>query len=302
MRPSRIRRKLIHGHPALITTLNLADFGLFEFVSLMGFDGIWLDLEHHALSVETAQNLMRAARVGASDIVARPAKGEFMRLGRLLEAGAQGIMYPRCESAAEAAEVVKWAKFPPLGRRGIDGGNPDVPYCSIPPQQYVKAANEQTFLILQLEDPLAISMSDEIAAVDGVDVLFLGPGDYSSLGGFAGQMDHPELAKATEKIARAAQRAGKYWGRPAATLDEAREFLSMGASLISHTSDIRLLKANYERIQREFGELGFEFENQLNGNAPANHFIASPHFRAPCGSPESASIRVKSPIRERAVE
>ena len=220
-----------------------------------------------------------------------------MRLGRLLEAGAQGIMYPRCESAAEAAEVVKWAKFPPLGRRGIDGGNPDMPYCSMPPQQYVKAANEQTFLIIQLEDQRAVGISDEIAAVEGVDILFLGPGDYSSLGGFAGQMDHPELAKATETIARAAQRAGKHWGRPAATLDKAREYLSMGASLISHASDITLLKANYERIQREFGELGFEFENQLNSNAAANHLIATPHYRASSDSPESASIRIKSPIR-----
>jgi 4-hydroxy-2-oxoheptanedioate aldolase len=296
MRPSRIRRKLSQGHPALITTLNLADFGLFEFVSLMGFDGIWLDLEHHAHSVETAQNLMRAARVGASDIVARPAKGEFMRLGRLLEAGAQGIIYPRCESAEEAAEVVKWAKFPPLGRRGIDGGNPDMPYCSMPPQQYVKAANEQTFLIIQLEEERAVGIADEIAAVEGVDVLFLGPGDYSSLGGFTGQMDHPDLTKAAETIARAAQRAGKHWGRPAATLDKAREYLSMGASLISHASDITLLKANYERIQREFGELGFQFENQLNSNAAANH-IAAPHYRALSNSADSASTHIKSPTR-----
>ena len=73
----------------------------------MGFDGIWLDLEHHAHSVETANQLMRAARVGGADIVARPAKGEFMRMGRLLEAGAQAIMYPRCDDPEEAAEVVR---------------------------------------------------------------------------------------------------------------------------------------------------------------------------------------------------
>ena len=72
----------------------------------MGFDGIWMDLEHHGYRLETASTLMRAARVGSSDIVARPAKGEFMRMGRLLEAGATGIMYPRCGDAAEAADVV----------------------------------------------------------------------------------------------------------------------------------------------------------------------------------------------------
>lgn len=294
MRPSRIRKKLSSGSPALITTLNLTDFGLFEFVSLLGFDGIWLDLEHHALSVETAQNMMRAVRVGASDVVARPAKGEFMRLARLLEAGAQGIMYPRCESAAEAAEVVKWAKFPPLGVRGIDGGNPDVPYCTMPPEEYVREANQQTFLILQLEDQKAIDQADEIAAVEGVDVLFLGPGDFLSLGGYPGQFNHPYLAAATERIAQAARNAGKHWGRPAATLDQAREFLAMGAGLLSHTSDIVILKQNYERIQREFSELGFEFANHWASAAPVKDPLNAPHFQAANGLPAFEPHRPKN--------
>lgn len=289
VRQSRIRKKLLAGQPVLITTLNLPDFGLFELVSLMGFDGIWLDLEHHALSVETAQNLMRAARVGSSDIVARPAKGEFMRLARLLEAGAQGIIYPRCESAAEAAELVKWAKFPPVGQRGIDGGNPDMPYGTMLPQQYVKEANEQTFIIVQLEEQRTVENADEIAAVEGVDALFLGPGDYASLGGFPGQMDHPLLAKAIERIALAASRAGKHWGLPASSLEQAREFLSMGASLVSYMSDTRLLKMSYERIQHEFGELGFEFENQFSGATADQHNSLVPHHPGSRGLKKSAT-------------
>src|SRR5437899_11030854 len=115
MRTSRIKARLKHNEPVLLTTLHLTDPSLFELASLMGFDGIWMDLEHHGYSVETAQTLMRAARVGGADIMVRPAKGEFMRMGRMLEAGAQGVMYPRCNDAAEAAQVVKWAKFAPLG-------------------------------------------------------------------------------------------------------------------------------------------------------------------------------------------
>ena len=89
MRPSRVKTKLKHGEPVLITCCHFIDPSVYELVSLLGFDGIWLDLEHHSTSDETASNLMRAARVGASDVIARPAKGEFMRMGRLLEAGAQ---------------------------------------------------------------------------------------------------------------------------------------------------------------------------------------------------------------------
>src|SRR6516225_11892664 len=128
MRPSKIKAKLKRNEPVLLTTLHLFDPSLYELASLMGFDGIWMDLEHHGYSVETAMTLMRAARVGSSDILARPAKGEFMRLGRMLEAGAQGIMYPRCDDAAEARAVVAWSKFAPLGRRGYDSANADTPY------------------------------------------------------------------------------------------------------------------------------------------------------------------------------
>ena len=114
--------------------------GLVELTSLMGFDGIWMDLEHHAYSVETAENLIRAARVGGADILARPAKGEFMRIGRLLEAGAHGILYPRCDGVEEAQQVIRWTKFAPLGERGFCGGNADMPYCTMPIDEYVRQA------------------------------------------------------------------------------------------------------------------------------------------------------------------
>ena len=138
MRSSVVKAKLRRNEPALITCLHLTDPSLHELVSLMGFDGIWMDMEHHGYSLETAMGLMRAARVGRSDCMVRPAKGEFMRMGRMLEAGAQGILYPRCDDAREAAEVVKWAKFAPMGQRGFDGGNPDMPYVTMDFVEYVK--------------------------------------------------------------------------------------------------------------------------------------------------------------------
>ncbi len=95
MRTSKIKGKLKRDEPVLLTTLHLTDPSVFELTGVMGFDGIWMDMEHHGYSVETATSLMRAARVGTTDIMVRPAKGEFRRMGRMLEAGAQGIMYPR---------------------------------------------------------------------------------------------------------------------------------------------------------------------------------------------------------------
>jgi 4-hydroxy-2-oxoheptanedioate aldolase len=221
-------------------------------------------LEHHATSDQTAATLMRAARVGASDIVARPAKGEFMRMGRLLEAGAQAIMYPRCETAEEAAEVVRWAKFAPQGERGIDGANGDNPYCGTPIAPYVKAANEHTLLIVQLESQKAVSQAEAIARVPGIDVLMLGPGDLTVLAGVPCQYDHPIVADALKAIAAAAKNAGKWWGTVSFGPEHAQMLMGMGATFICHGADILIIKQGMELIQQRYAEIGFKFENRLN--------------------------------------
>jgi 4-hydroxy-2-oxoheptanedioate aldolase len=263
MRPSKIKAKLKRNEPVLLTTLHLIDASLFELTSLMGFDGIWMDLEHHGYNVETATTLMRAARVGGADILARPAKGEFMRLGRLLEAGAQGIMYPRCHDAAEAKQAVTWSKFAPLGQRGFDGGNPDMPYCALPMQRYIREANEQTFLVIQIEDRHALENARAIAAVEGVDVLFFGPSDFTVLGGIPGQFDHPSVQEAIRTIASAAREAGKHWGMPTGSPEQTRQLLDLGARFLCHGADIIMVKNALEEIQRRFAPLGFTFDNRL---------------------------------------
>ena len=262
MRKSRIKAKLRQKQPVLLTTLHLPDPQLFELTSLMGFDGIWLDLEHHAFSVETAANLARAARVGSSDIMIRPAKGEFMRMGRILEIGAQGIMYPRCDNAAEARQVVRWAKFAPQGERGIDSAGADNPYCLMPLVDYLKSANDETFLVIQIEDPKAIEHADEMAAVPGVDVLFLGPGDYSILAGIPGQMDHAVIKEAMRKVSAAAKKAGKDWGMPIFSTEHAKEVMELGGRFLCHGCDLLMVKNGLEEMQRKFAPLGVTFEKR----------------------------------------
>jgi 4-hydroxy-2-oxoheptanedioate aldolase len=263
MRTSKIKAKLARNEPALCTQLHLTDPSVFELASSMGFDGLWMDLEHHGYSVETAGQLMRAARVGASDIVARPAKGEFMRMGRLLEMGAQAIMYPRCESAEEAAEVVRWSKFAPLGTRGFDGGNADAMYTAAPLMEYMEHANRETFILIQLEDERSVDRAEEILATSGVDALLLGPADFSILGGFPLQFDHPKIAAAFEKIAAAARNTGKHWARTVGTPEQAQQALEMGARLLFHNADIVMVKRGLETIQAQFAPLGFRFDNRL---------------------------------------
>jgi len=263
MRFSRVKAKMRKGEAAMIVTCHFADPAVYEMTSLLGFDGIWMDLEHHPVSVETGATLMRAARVGVSDIIARPAKGEYMRMGRLLECGAQGIMYPRCESADEAREVVRWAKFAPEGERGIDGGNADAPYCGVPMAPYIKLANEHTLLIVQLESQNALKQGDEIGAVPGVDVLMICPGDLSILSGIPFQFQHPFIQEAYTRVAEAAKKAGKWWGTTSSGPEHTKKLLDLGAKFICHNADVLILRQGWEAVQREYAKLGFTFENRL---------------------------------------
>ncbi len=264
MFPSKVKAKLARNEPVLITCLHLMDATVFEIASHMGFDGIWVDMEHHVHSVETVQQMFRAARMGSgSDIMARPAKGEYTRMMRMLEAGAHGILYPRCSDADEAGRVVQAMKFHPQGTRGFDGGNRDMPYCTMDMNEYLHFANDNTFLFAQIEEPEAVENVDRIAAVEGVDALFFGPGDFTVMSGIPGQLNHPIVTEALKKIQAAAKRAGIHWGMPVGTPQRARELLDMGAGFVCAGADMLMVRMGLERIQSEYGELGFKFDNQM---------------------------------------
>jgi len=255
MRKSIVKQKLGRREPAIGVALHFTDPSIYEMTSLMGFDFLWMDLEHHAYSVQTADNLMRAARVGTSDLMARPAKGEFMRIGRLLEAGAQGILYPRCDNADEARQVVRWSKFAPLGTRGFDSANPDNPYCTMDGLEYLRAANEETWIAIQIEDPKALEHADEIAAIDGVDVLMLGPADYSILSGFPLQFRHPKIEEALGVLKRAADRHGKSWGTTADSMQRIQELVDRGARWTCCGCDLIWVKNGLEQAKRDLAGL-----------------------------------------------
>jgi len=265
MRTSRVLENIKQGRPSLGVTLHLQDPTICELVSLMGFDAVWLDLEHHNHSVETAASLMRAARINHTDVIARPGKGEFMRMSRMLEVGANGIMYPRCDSAAEAREVVKWAKYAPMGARGFDGSGADANFLLTPMKEYIRHSNANTFVIIQVEEPQALSQADEILAIPGVDMLMLGPADYSVITGIPGEFGHASLKEAVEKVAQAAKRVGKHWATTSGSLEQAKQFIGMGASLVFHGCDLVFVKQGLDALRTSAAsQLGVKFKTEYS--------------------------------------
>lgn len=275
MRPSRVRQRWAENRPVLATVAFFTDPASAELISLMGFDCIWIDLEHEPTCLGDATQMIRAARVGCADVMARPGKGEFMRMGRLLEAGAMGILYPRCDDAAEAREVVRWAKFAPLGERGFMGANADASYGMIDMKKYVHDANQQTWLAIQIESPAAVKHTRAIAEVEGVDVVFFGPGDYSVLCGTPGQFDDGKVPNAMREVCRETLAAGKRFGTLVFNLEQAQRVLDMGSSLVCYGADLSFVKQGLEQVKTQFGEMGFAF----NGQAAPSEPVAHPHFR-----------------------
>ena len=128
---------------------------------------------------------------------------------------------------------------------------------------YLKAANEHTLLIAQLESPNALDQAAAIASVPGVDVLMLGPGDFSVVAGIPYQFDHPLILDAYRRVAEAAKSAGKWWGTVSGTPEHTQKLFDLGAKFICHGCDLIMVKQGMEQIQKRYASLGFTFNNRL---------------------------------------
>jgi HpcH/HpaI aldolase/citrate lyase family len=155
IRRSIVKYKFSQREPVLIVAVDLHE-SMVELGSMIGFDAIWIDMEHPSTGIDRAASLIRAARGGSSDIVVRIPRGEFTLISRVLEAGAQGIIYPHCQGAEEAAEGVGWAKFPPEGVRPAFGLGPDGAFGLVSFPSYISSANGQVFVILLIEEPQGV--------------------------------------------------------------------------------------------------------------------------------------------------
>ena len=238
MRPSRTLNKLRAGGVVNCFKLNLADARAVEIAAMAGFDCLWLDMEHVPNDLATIEKGILAAKAHDTDVMVRVARGSYSDYIRPLEMDASGIMVPHIMSLADAQAVVRMTRFHPLGRRPVDGGNADGAFCNIEFLDYLQQANEQRFVIVQIEDPEPLAELEAIAALPGIDMLFFGPGDFSHGIGAPGQWDHPKLLEARQRVVTAALAHGKAAGTVAspASLDElvamGYRFLTMGADVV----------------------------------------------------------------------
>jgi 4-hydroxy-2-oxoheptanedioate aldolase len=260
MRPSRVLAKLRAGKPVFCTKLNLTDPRAVEIAALFGFDCVWLCREHVPNTLNDIENMIRAAKMYNVDSLVRVPRGGYNNLIHPLEMDAAGIMVPHCMSAEDARQIVYYTKFHPIGRRPIDGGNADSRYCLIPNTEYAKQANEQRFVMIQIEDPEVMDDLDEIAAMPGVDMLLFGGADYSQGLGVTGQSDDPRIADARKRVAEAARKHGKFAGIPC-SIDTAQEMLDLGYQFITIGADVAGLTGYFGKLRDDLEKMGHPLDS-----------------------------------------
>jgi 2-keto-3-deoxy-L-rhamnonate aldolase RhmA len=207
------------------------------------YDAIWLDLEHRAMNDREVQSLLAFCCMFDIDCMLRPPSIERNRLYRYLEDGATGFLVPFTSDTDTARKIVEGVKFPPLGGRGLDGAGLDGDFGLAAWRQdstYTRDANGESFIIGQIETPDAVSKADEIAAVPGIDGLFVGPADLSFRLDATPRPAVPNMDAAIAQVAAAARRQGKAWGAPCGSLDTLRRYVEMGAQIAPWGADFHL--------------------------------------------------------------
>ena len=264
MRRSKVLAKIRAGQIARICCTG-SPIAFFPAIAAhFRYDGIWLDAEHRVWDPREAETMLGRHHAADIDCVWRPPSKEKNSLYRLLEDGAAGLMIPHVGSADEARALVNAIKFPPLGDRGFCGGGRDADYWIGKPDDYIEQTNRETFLTVQIETPAALANAAEIAAVPGVDVLFLGPGDMSLRLGCTPAVNDPVMMDAQKQIAAACRKHGKTWGRPVGSAADAKTIIELGAQFVVLGSEFGALHAHLSACAADFDTVLSEISGQTS--------------------------------------
>lgn len=217
-----------------------------------GFHGLWFDHEHVGFSMENLEVAALAARSQGLDNFVRIAPTDYALVTRCLEAGGGGIMAAQVFSAEQAEQIVRWTKFAPRGNRGLNTGGWDGRFATIAPAEFCERANRETFLAIQIETLPAVEQCDAIAAIDGVDLLFVGPSDLSQSLGVTGEFFHPRCLEALDAVAAACRKHGKHWGAVTVSPQHAEMLLKKGCKMLSPTSDAKIINAGIQAVKQQF--------------------------------------------------
>jgi 4-hydroxy-2-oxoheptanedioate aldolase len=257
MRNSKLLANIRTGKPARLALLGHYIPEFVAFAARDGYDAVWLDLEHRVMDEREVQALLAFFRLYDIDCLLRPGTREKSVLARYLVDGAAGIVIPQVSTVEEARDLVRKVKFPPIGDRGIEGYSFETNYGldTRDSMKVVEHANREVYLIVQIETPEGVDNVDEIAALPGVDGLYIGTTDLNIRLPNILSEKRPSIEEIMAHVAEACRKNGKMWGQFARSPEDLKLQIELGANLIMVGVDTRLLDRSVAQSAAELDNL-----------------------------------------------
>lgn len=251
-----VKKLLKEGKPVIGITITAASPEIAAQSASMGFDFLWIEMEHSPITLETARNMILATRGLKAIPFIRVPVNELWTAKRALDSGALGVVFPFTSTPELARQAVASAKYPPLGRRG---SGPALATFRWPaPEGYADFADKNAMVIVIVEEASAVDKIEEIAATPGIDVLFIGANDLAYSLGLRGNQDHRKHREALRKIIDAAKKHNLPVGRPVANAAQIQEGIKQGFTFFQGPSDMVLLRTGAENLLKPFGKWAVE--------------------------------------------
>lgn len=238
------KQRLLRGEPAFGTMITAFDTPeLVRILKDCGLDWFFFDIESRYPNTDRMYSVFGYAKMLGMTAFLRIPEANKTEVFRAMDMGVDGIVCPCVESVEQAKELVRLAKYGPMGQRGVSVAGPHTEYKTRDFKQFMADANENTILIAQMESVAGIERVDEILAVEGIDGVLIGPNDLTQDMGIYGQLDHPDFIALTDKVIDACKRHGKFAGIIAKDVKTLRKWQVKGVSLLQWGSDVAILSS-----------------------------------------------------------
>jgi 2-keto-3-deoxy-L-rhamnonate aldolase RhmA len=255
-----VRKSLAEGKPVFGLTITVPSVEVAAQGANMGFDFLWIEMEHSPTTLESLRNMVLATRGLKALPFARVPVNELWMAKRVLDSGVLGVIFPFTSTPELARQAVAACKYPPLGGRGSGAGLATFRWPA--PEGYYDFADRNVMVIANIEEATAVENIDAIASTEGLDVLFVGTSDLAFSLGFRGQQDHPRVEEALGEIVKAAQKHNKVVGVPVGNPEQVKKYLKQGILFFQASTDLRLMAAGARQFLEAVGITGAKSKTQ----------------------------------------
>jgi 2-keto-3-deoxy-L-rhamnonate aldolase RhmA len=248
-----VRKSLREGKPVLGLTITVPSVEVAAHGANLGFDFLWIEMEHSPTTLETLRNMVLATRGLKAIPFARVPVNELWTAKRVLDSGVLGVIFPFTSTPELARQAVAACKYPPHGGRGSGAGLATFRWPA--PEGYYDFADKNVMVIVNIEEAKAVENIDAIASTEGLDVLFIGTSDLSFSLGFRGKQDHQRVQEAIAEIVKAAKKHNKILGAPAGDPDLIKKYMKQGFLFFQASTDLRLMAAGAREFLQPLAKL-----------------------------------------------